>query len=109
MVSKDEIIRDFQNEKPEHLDMERRQAEEELTAEQEDYMLESAMETERELRNPTELTEQPSSFSLTIQRLRKEKEEKGWTSVEFFDRVEQEADSELAEYKKELELSYGID
>lgn len=86
------------------------QAEQELTAEQEDFLLEEALERERELRNPTpEHPTELTNFEMTIQRLRKEKEEKGWTSVEFFDRVEQEASFELEEYKRELELAYGID
>ena len=107
---KDELIAEHQEQKPEHLDMERRQDEEfELTAEQEDFLLEEGLEMEREARNPTSLTPQPSSFELTIQKLRQEKEEKGWTSIEYFERIEQEAKIELDDYKRELELAYGVE
>jgi len=100
---KDELIEQHQAEKPEHLDMERRQAEEqELTAEQEDFMLEVGMERERRLKNPT-------SFELTIQKLRERKEKEGWTSKKYFDEIEKKASYELDEFKRDLELSYGVD
>jgi len=102
---KDELIAQHQSEKPENVWIdEQSEIYGELTAEQEDFLLEEALERERELRHPN-----PTRFELTIQRLRKEKEEKGWTSMEFYDKLEEEASFELAEYKRELELSYGID
>jgi len=111
---KDEMIAQHQAEKPEYLDMERRQAEEEnynlddyrydeLTAEQEDFMLEESLERERELKNPTLTT-----FDLTIQRLREKRDKEGWTATRYFDEIDKEASIELADYKRELELSYGI-
>jgi len=73
-----------------------------LTAEQEDFMLEQALEDEREKKNPT-------TFEITIQRLREQKEKEGWTSKKFIEEIEREATFELDEYKRELELSYGVD
>ena len=93
--------------KPEYQDMERRQLQEqaELTAEQEDYMLEECMERERLEREPTkELT----TFEVTIQKLKERKESEGWTSERFYREMETQAKIELDEYKTELELSYGI-
>jgi len=102
---KDEMIAQHQAEKPEYLDMEMRQAEEdELTAEQEDFMLEEGLERERELRNPT-----PTTFEMTIQRLRERRDKEGWTAERYFEEMDKEASIELADYKRELELSYGID
>lgn len=115
MDFKDDLIAQSQEMKPEHLDMERRQLQEEqeLTAEQEDYMLESALEDERIAREGEfgigGKSKIPTTFEMTIQRLRKEKEEKGWTSTEYFERIDQEAVIELEEHKRELELAYGID
>ena len=104
-MNKDELIAEYREEKPEYVDMERRQAElygDELTAEQEDFMLEECMERERELKNT------PTTFEMTIQKLRERRDSEGWTSTRYFEEMEREAKIELDEYKEELKLAYGV-
>ena len=108
MDFKDELIAEM---KPEYQDMERRQLQEqaeiegELTAEQEDYMLEECLERERLER---EETNTPTTFEVTIQKLKERRESEGWTAERFYREMEEQAKIELDEYKCELELAYGI-
>ena len=103
---KDELI--IQDMKPEEQDMERRQLEEEeLTAEQEDYLLEECMERER-LERETIAEKCPTTFEVTIQKLKERRISEGWTAERYFREMETQAKIELDEYKSELELAYGI-
>ena len=115
MDFKDNLIAQ-QNMKPEYQDMERRQLQEqaeiegELTAEQEDFMLEEYLERERlERESFDKIKDNPSTFEITIQRLRERRESEGWTAERYFREMETQAKIELDEYKRELELAYGID